>query len=164
MNKTLKLLDNDKIEYYTPNWVWDLLKPFIPKDKVIWEAFRNESVASTASADYLRQIGFDVVNPLCDFFENNYADIVVSNPPYNVKQLVLERLILLEKPFLLILPNIILNSCYFIKLAKINSEIQIIILPKRVDFIKPSSEKSKSTFHTLVVCYKLNLPDRIIFL
>jgi hypothetical protein len=164
MNQTLKLLDNDKIEYYTPNWVWDSVKQFIPKDKIIWEAFRNESDASTQSANYLRELGFKVVNPLCDFFENNYGDIVVSNPPYNVKQKVLERLISLQKPFLLILPNIILNSCYFIQLAKKNTDIQIIILPKRVDFIKPSSEKSKSTFHTLIICYKLNLKDRIIFL
>ena len=49
-------------------------------------------------------------------------------------------------------------------MAKANPEIQIIILPKRVDFIKPTSAKSVSTFHTLVVCYKINLTDRMIFL
>jgi hypothetical protein len=163
MNKTLSKLDNEKVEYYTPEWVWDLLKPFIP-NKVIWECFRNENLLSTKSADYLRELGFEVVNPLCDFFENNYGDIVVSNPPYNVKKEVLERLLSLKKPFMLILPNIILNTLYFIEMAKANPEIQIIILPKRVDFIKPTSAKSVSTFHTLVVCYKINLTDRMIFL
>lgn len=163
MNKTLSKLDNEKVEYYTPEWVWDLLKPFIP-NKVIWECFRNENLLSTKSADYLRELGFEVVNPLCDFFENNYGDIVVSNPPYNVKKEVLERLLNLKKPFMLILPNIILNTLYFIEMAKANPEIQVIILPKRVDFIKPTSEKSVSTFHTLVVCYKINLTDRLIFL
>ena len=67
MNKTLSKLDNEKVEYYTPEWVWDLLKPFIP-NKVIWECFRNENLLSTKSADYLRELGFEVVNPLCDFF------------------------------------------------------------------------------------------------
>lgn len=164
MNQTLKLLNTDNIEYYTPNWVWDCLKPYIPPNKQIWECFRNEDIKSTQSAEYLRELGFDVINPLCDFFKNDYGDIVISNPPYNIKKEVLFRLIEINKPFMLILPNIILNTLYFIELAKQHDELQIIILPKRVDFIKPSNTKSKSTFHTLVICYKCHLKDRITFI
>ena len=65
---------------------------------------------------------------------------------------------------MLILPNIILNTKYFIEWGKKDKDIQIIILPKRVDFIKESGGKSKSTFHTLVICWKMNLNDRLIFL
>jgi len=164
MNQILNKCGNDKIEYYTPEWVWDCLAPYIPKDKVIWEAFRNEDPKSCESAEYLKHLGFNVVNPLCDFFENNHGDICVSNPPYNCKREVIERLIFLDKPFMLVLPNIILNTRWFIELAAKIKEIQIIVLPKRVDFIKPNNEKSKCVFHTLVVTYKMNLQDRIIFL
>tara|TARA_R110002020_G_scaffold461567_1_gene680534 strand:+ start:918 stop:1412 length:495 start_codon:yes stop_codon:yes gene_type:complete len=164
MNSTLSYLDKNKIEYYTPHWVWDCLKPFIPKDKVIWEAFRSDDEMSCHSANYLRELGFDIVNPLCDFFENDYGDICISNPPFKDKKEVMERLFKLNKPFMLILPNIILNTKYFIEWAKNDKDIQIIVLPKRVDFIKKDNSFSKSTFHTLTICYKMNLPERITFL
>lgn len=163
MNQTLSYLNNDNIEYYTPDWVWDELKLFIP-NKVIWEAFRNEDEKSCRSADYLRELGFNVVNPLCDFFENDHGEICVSNPPFNRKRDVLERLLMLDKPFMLILPNIILNTIYFIDMCKNNDNIQIIILPKRIDFIKQNGGNSRSSFHTLVVCYKIDLPERLMFI
>lgn len=161
MNTHLNNLNSDNIEYYTPNWVWDCLKKFIPNDKTIWEAFRSEDLLSTKSADYLRQLGFDVVNPLCDFFENDYGSICVSNPPFNKKKEVMERLFKLDKPFMLILPNIILNTKYFIEWLEKDKDLQIIILPKRVDFIKPDGT-SKSVIHTLVVSWKLNLKDKLV--
>jgi hypothetical protein len=162
MNNNLKLLKKND-EYYTPEWVWDCLKDYIPKDKIIWEAFRNENELSTRSADYLRKLGFSVLNPLCNFFDNNLGDIVVSNPPFSLKEKVLKYLIEKEKPFILILPNIILNTKYFIEIAKNNKDIQILILPKRVDFIKENETKSQSTFHTLIVAYKMNYKERLIF-
>lgn len=162
MNKTLKNLKvND--EYYTPEWVWDTLKPYIPNNKIIWEAFCNDNEDSKKSGYYLQQLGFDVIVNAKDFFTNDYGDIVVSNCPFSKKKEVLERLLNLDKPFMLILPNIILNTLYFIDMCKKHSEIQIIILPKRVDFIKEDNSKSKSTFHTLVVCYKMFLNDKLVF-
>jgi len=164
MNSTLSNLKNENIEYYTPDWVWDVIQKYIPKNKIIWEAFRNEDEKSCRSANKLRELGFQVINPLCDFFNSNYGDICVSNPPYNVKREVMDRLFQLEKPFMLILPNIILNTLYFIERAKSDKDIQILILPKRVDFIKPSNKKSTSTFHTLIICWRMNLNERIIFI
>ena len=163
MNNHLANLNSDNIEYYTPNWVWDCLKDYIPKDKVIWEAFRSEDPLSCESANYLRELGFNVLNPLCDFFDNNYGDICVSNPPFKLKKQIMQRLFTLNKPFMLVLPNIILNTRYFIEWAKQDQRIDIIILPKRVDFIKPDGE-TKSVIHTLVVCWRFNLKDRIIYL
>ena len=168
MNETLKKLNNNNIEYYTPRWIWDTLRCVIPQDKIIWEAFRCDDEKSCDSANYLRELGFEVVNPLRDFFETTYDDVgaecCVSNPPFNKKKEVLQRLLEMDKPFILIMPNIILNTIYFIEMAKNYSELQIVILPKRIDFIKGDGSKSKSTFHTLVVTYKLYLPDRITFL
>jgi hypothetical protein len=162
MNTHLSNLDSNRIEYYTPKWVWECLKPHIPKDKVIWECFRNEDKASCYSAEHLRELGFEVVNPYCDFFENNYGDIVVSNPPFNRKKEVMERLFKLNKPFMLVLPQIILNTIYFAEWGKKDKDIQIFVLPRRVDF-NTSQEGVKKTIHTLVVCWKMNLGDRLVF-
>ena len=157
-----KLKQND--EYYTPQWVWECLKPYIPNNKIIWEAFCNTDDASRESGKILKNLGFNVICNGEDFFENDYGDIVISNPPYSIKKEVMERLFILEKPFMLILPNIILNTKYFIEWANKDKDLQIIILPKRVDFIKPQSKKSKCIFHTLVVCWRLNLDDRLTFI
>ena len=163
MNGHLSNLNSARIEYYTPDWVWDVLSPYIPKDKVVWECFRNENLTSTRSAEKLREIGFNVINPLCDFFDNDYGDIVVSNPPFNKKKEVMERLFKLQKPFMIVLPQIILNTIYFAKWAKEDKDIQIIVLPKRVDFLLPDGTK-KVVIHTLIVCWRMNLQDRILFL
>jgi hypothetical protein len=161
MNTHLSNLNSNNIEYYTPDWVWTCLKKYIPIDKVIWEAFRNENAESCRSAECLRELGFNVVNPLCDFFENDYGDICVSNPPFNRKKEVMERLFQLEKPFMLILPNIILNTIYFIEWLKKDKDLQIILLPKRVDFLKPNGEK-KVIIHTLIVSWRFYLEDKLI--
>lgn len=163
MNSHLKNCNSKRIEYYTPKWVWESLKPYIPKDKIIWEAFRNDTEASCKSAEYLRELGFEVVNPLCDFFHNNYGDIVISNPPFNKKREVLKRLFELNKPFMIILPQIILNTIYFANMCKKDKDIQVIILPKRVDFYNNEGNK-KQVIHTLVISWRMNLKDRIIFL
>jgi hypothetical protein len=162
MNNHLSNLDSNRVEYYTPKWVWECVKQYIPNDKVIWEAFRDRSEASCRSATYIRELGFEVENPLCDFFENNYGDICVSNPPFKRKKEVMERLFQLEKPFMLILPQIILNTCYFSKWAKADRDIQIIVLPKRVDFYDPNGDK-KVVIHTLIVCWRMNLDDSLIW-
>ena len=54
-------------DYMTPFTAWSDIKDFIPKDKVIWEAFYGNGT----SGDYLRQLGFNVVHDEIDFFENN---------------------------------------------------------------------------------------------
>jgi hypothetical protein len=132
MNNHLANLNSARVEYYTPKWVWECLEPY------------------------------EVENPLCDFFENNYGDICISNPPFNRKKEVMERLFQLNKPFMLILPQIILNTVYFSKWAKKDPQIQIIVLPKRVDFYNPQGQK-KQVIHTLVVCWKMNLDDSLVW-
>jgi len=163
MNTHLKNCKKNRVEYYTPKWVWESLKPYIPKDKTIWEAFRNDNEGSCKSADYLRELGFKVVNPLCDFFENDHGEICISNPPFHRKREVMERLFKLNKPFMLILPQIILNTIYFADMCKRDKQLQIIILPKRVDFITDKNKK-KQVIHTLVICWKMKLKDRILFI
>ena len=157
-------LNKKKVEYYTPDWVWDSVKQFIPKNKVIWEALRSDNPLSTRSADYLREIGFEVVNPLCDFFTNDYGDIVVSNPPFADKRRAIDRCFHLNKPFMLLLPAFVLSTKYFCEWAKERPELQFIILNNRVDYIRGDGAKSRCAFHTLCVCWKFNLENRITFL
>ena len=77
-------------EYYTPKHAWEDIQRFIPKDKVIWEAFKGDG----RSADYLREMGHEVVCDDDDFFVCHHkVYIVASNPPFSKAKEVLQRLL-----------------------------------------------------------------------
>ena len=40
-------------DYMTPKYAWENITDYIPKDKVIWEAFMGDG----KSGEYLREIG-----------------------------------------------------------------------------------------------------------
>ena len=116
-------------DYMTPKYAWENIQQYIPKDKVIWEAFMGDG----KSGEYLEELGFDVIHNDNDFFESNEGDIVVSNPPFSKSKEVITRLKKIDKPFILILPSSKINTQYF-RLFK--NEIQIIIPKKRIHFDK----------------------------
>ena len=151
-------------DYMTPRYAWENIKDFIPKDKIIWEAFYGDG----SSGEYLKELGFDVVHEEVDFFENDLGEIIVSNPPFSKVKQVMERLYQLDKPFILILPSSKINTSYF--RAWKDKNIQIIIPRKRIQFIKlvnglvPDNWKNACNFDCFYYCYKINLPKDIIWL
>jgi len=145
-------------DYMTPKYAWENIQKYIPKDKVIWEAFMGDG----KSGEYLKELGFDVIHNDNDFFESNEGDIVVSNPPFSKGKEVITRLKNLDKPFIMILPSSKINTQYF-RLFK--NEIQIIIPTKRIQFVKNGNELQNScNFDCFYYCYKMNLKKDIIWL
>jgi hypothetical protein len=154
-------------EYMTPKSAWENIKDFIPKDKIIWEAFYGDG----ASGEYLSELGFDTIHEEIDFFEEDRGQVVVSNPPFSIIPKILERLVELEKPFIMIMPLTKINTQYFRKLfAKQEDQIQIIIPRKRIQFVKtvdgkvPEDYKSCCNFDCFYYCWKMNLPRDMIWL
>ena len=151
-------------DYMTPKSAWDDIKQYIPKDKLIWEAFYGNG----DSGSHLKELGFNVIHEEVDFFENDLGDIIVSNPPFSKVPQVLERMIEIEKPFIMIMPSSKINTQYFRKLFK--NKIQIIIPKKRIHFEKlvdgekPNDYKSSCNFDCFYYCYKMNLPSDIVWL
>jgi len=148
--------------FITPNYIWDDIKQYIPKDKVIWEAF----YCNGESGDYLRSLGFDVIHEEnVDFFKNNKGDIVVSNPPFETKKIIIERLVMLDKPFILLVP--VSTICYqYSKILK--DKLQILIPKKRINFDRYNinthekiHKNSGATFDCIFICYKMNLEKDI---
>jgi len=147
--------------YFTPKYAWEHIKDYIPKNKVIWEAFFDPK---SKSPTFLRELGFTVVckeykNGEGDFFQMNMGDIVVSNPPFDDKKMVLKRLKELDKPFILILPSACMNSLYFRKLFFDDEELGIIIPRKRIHFINGEDENKKSSccFDCYYFCWKVGV-------
>jgi len=142
--------DNETDNYMTPPYVWDLIIPFIPKEKIIWEAFFGDG----ESGEYLKSKGFNVIHQDIDFFENDSGEIIVSNIPFSKKQEVFTRLKLLNKPFIVISSAVILSNVWFQKLFK--NEIGIIIPNHRLKYRHLTINKDKlyTAPPTWFFCYK----------
>ena len=151
-------------DYMSPKYAWENIQQFIPKDKVIWEAFYGDG----NSGNYLRELGFETIHEPVDFFENDLGDIIVSNPPFSHSKDVMNRMLVLDKPFIIIMPSSKINTSYF--RAWKDKKIQIIIPRKRIHFMKlvdgkvPENWKNACNFDCFYYCYKMNLPKDIIWL
>eukprot|EP00122_Pirum_gemmata_P009451 Pgem_evm16s8721 len=120
-------------DYMTPDYAWKNINHFIPKDKIIWEPFYGDG----KSGEYLERLGHTVIhNDGEDFFDypQGKGDIVVSNPPFTIVPKILERLVEIDKPFILIMPCSKITTQYFHRLFE--NTIQIIIPRKRIHFDK----------------------------
>ena len=146
-------------DYMTPKYVWDNIKEYIPKDKVIWEAFYGDG----KSGKHLQELGFNVIHEPVDFFKNNLGDIIVSNPPFSNSKKIMDRLLELDKPFILLFPQSKINTSYLREWKDKN--LQIIIPRKRLQFVKNGIEcENKCNFDCFYYCYKIGLERDIIWL
>jgi len=146
-------------DYMTPKYAWENIQEYIPKDKVIWEAFMGDG----KSGEYLRELGYDVIHNDNDFFESDEGDIIVSNPPFSNKNKTMTKLKELDKPFIILLPQPAINTTAIRELFR--DELQIIIPRKRIQFVKNGNElQNKCNFDCFYYCYKMNLPRDIIWL
>lgn len=149
-------------DYMTPKSAWEDIEQYIPKDKVIWEAFYGDG----ASGSHLKALGCNVIHEQIDFFENDQGEIIVSNPPFSKIKEVMLRLAILDKPFIIILPSSKINTSYF---RPWKNKIQIIIPKKRIHFDKKVdgksvTKKSSCNFDCFYYCYKMNFASDITWL
>ncbi len=150
-------------DYMTPAHVWKDIDQYIPKDKTIWECFYGDG----NSGKHLEQLGYKVIHDKIDFFKEDHGDVLISNPPFSMKKQAFTRLKELGKPFIMISPSNMICYQYFRELFK-EEKIQIIIPPKRINFIKIKDGKILPTqgcyFDCFYYCWKMNLEKDIIFL
>ena len=171
-------------DYMTPPSAWRAIHKYIPKNKVIWDPFYGDGTSGHA----LRDLGYEVIHKPVDFFRHNFGDIIVTNPPFSRVADVLNRLAILGKPFILIMPVFKLITRYFADLFgnENKSPIQLLVPRRRIQFIKmaPSDTKRKTigptsflkrtlkattdkkacNFDCFYYCWKCNLPRDIIWL
>lgn len=97
-------------EMFSPYYAVEPILKYIPKDKKIWTPFDAEWSAFYQS---FKRGGYTVVRSHIDdgqdffLYEPDEYDVIVSNPPFSMKDKVLKRLYELNKPFAVLLP---LNS------------------------------------------------------
>tara|TARA_Y100000004_G_C8952566_1_gene429288 strand:+ start:3145 stop:3651 length:507 start_codon:yes stop_codon:yes gene_type:complete len=147
-------------DYYTRKDTWELIKDYIPKDKVLWEFCLLNT--NEQSKRHLQELGFNVVgDKTIDFFNNNMGDILISNPPFEtqIKIRMLKRLVELDKPFIIILNSLNLFSVYFKEIFK-NHELYFIIPSKKINYDKyvdgkPQPLQTKCSYYSIFITYKI---------
>lgn len=151
-------------EVYTPYYAVEPILEFIPKDKVIWCPFDEEW---SAFYNTFKQNGYQVIRSSLtdgqDFFtyEPNNWDVMISNPPFSKKDMVLKRAFELGKPFALLLPaNSIQGKARF---KIFNNQIQMLSFDSRIDYHTNENMKSYTrgnSFGSAYFCRDL-LPTKL---
>ena len=152
-------------DFQTPPHALKPLLPYIPKDWVIWECAAGKGML----ADEFRRLGYTVISTDIlngrDFLKwqpDYHWDIIVTNPPYSIKQKFLQRCYDLGKPFALLLPLTTFETGKRQALFK-RYGVEVVFFDKRINFITPSGEGGGSWFATAWFTNGLNLGKQLTF-
>ena len=140
--------------YYTPKSAVEEIIPVLPKGITIWECANGEGYITKV----LRENGFTVITSdittgqdFLTFKQTEDYDMILTNPPFNLKNKFLMRCYELNKPFLLLGPITFLESQKRLRKYK-EKGITIFLPPKKIDYISNYSDKpSKSPFFSMWV-------------
>jgi len=149
-------------DFQTPPEAIEPLLPHLVKSWTIWEPAAGFGWMAQA----LRDGGHRVV--VSDkYYESEFShdfldlllpdqdfDCIVTNPPYSLKQQFLERCVQIGTPFALLLPLTTLETKKRQALME-RCNLDVLLLPKRINFRTPSGEGSGSWFATAWFTYGL---------
>lgn len=153
-----------KDDYRTPAIaVYPLLKYLPDKFSVIWECCDSGDSAITT---VLRENGYSVISTSIDtgfdFLRKRPTfsfDLIVTNPPYSLKDSFLRKCYEYDKPFALLLPIYALGGIERVKLFR-EKGISAIVFDKRLNF---KGGSSKVWFNSAWFCYKLLPHNTVVF-
>lgn len=150
-------------ELYTPDYAIMPLLKYIPKGLIIWECtdYGHSNITKV-----LKSGGYKVITTHKNNFDflrdkpNFEFDMIITNPPYSLKDEFIQKCYEYKKPFCLLLP---LTSLEGIKRGKMYRKygIDLLVFDRRCNFIYDDSKKS-NWFNTSWFCYKV-LPKQLIF-
>lgn len=150
---------------FTPYYAVEPLLKYLPKDKIIWCPFDEDW---SAYYNLLKENGFQVVRSSLvegqDFFtyEPEKWDIIVSNPPFSLKDKILKRLYSFNKPFAILLPMNSLQGKERYKYFK--NGVELLAFDGRIDYhtnFNYNTYTKGNHFASAYFCRNI-LPDKLI--
>lgn len=152
-------------ELYTPTEAVEMIIKHIPKTvQTVWEPTAiNKSTITKTLTDANYTVITSHIKEGKDFFTYTaeFFDIIITNPPYSLKDRFLEHAFSFNKPFMFLLPLTALEGQKRNKLFN-KHNIQLLIPNKRFNF-KPDS-KSGAWFQTSWFCHQCNLINDLNFI
>jgi hypothetical protein len=152
-------------EFYTPSIAVEMILPYIPNNVTrIWEC---TAIKESKIVWVLRDAGYTVIathiDSGFDFLKCEPADfdLIITNPPFSIKEDFLLRAFELKKPFMFLLPITTLEGVKRNKLFRENG-VQLLIPDRRFNF---SLEKgSGAWFQTSWFTHGLGLEKDLNFI
>ena len=152
---------NPNDEIYTPEYAVIPLLKYIPKNKIIWEC---TDFGSSNITKVLIENGYKVISTHKNTFDflidepSFEYDIIITNPPYSLKDSFLERCYKAKKPFCLLLP---LTALEGIKRNNLYRQygISLIVYDQRINFLDGKS----NWFNASWFCYNIIPNNTLIF-
>jgi predicted ribosome quality control (RQC) complex YloA/Tae2 family protein len=167
-----KVAGSKNDEFYTPAYAIKPILKYIKPNSNIWCPFDTEEsnftkILSNQGHNVISthikngENFFDLVNSdLCDF-----ADYIISNPPYSLKKEVFDALFKSEKPFAMLVGVVgLFESQKRFEMFRDN-DFEIMYLNRRVSYFKNYGDQKPSLnppFSSVYLCSKI-LPKQIIF-
>lgn len=147
-------------EWYTPDYAIKPLLEYLPKNIIIWEPtdFGNSNITKI-----LKENGYNVISTHIKNFDflndrpNFDFDIIITNPPYSIKDDFLKKCYEYNKPFALLLPLTALEGVNRNKLYR-SYGIELLIFDRRINFNNTKNNWFNSSWFTFNV-----LPSKLIF-
>jgi hypothetical protein len=160
------MAQNRPDDFQTPGYAIEYLLPFIPMESVVWDpACGKGNIVKAFAANDRMGIGTDLSIGRDFLLETgnpyNLDAVLVTNPPYSIKDAFIEHCYKIGYPFALLMPLTALEgqkrqACYK------QHGLQLMILPRRISFETPNNA-GRSWFATAWFCWKLNLPRDLYF-
>ena len=147
-------------EFMTPAYAVYPIMQFIPRHYTVWCPFDKED------SNYVKlftENGYSVIyshkDENKDFFhyQPEHFDVIVSNPPFSIKNQILKRCYELGKPFALLLPITTIEGVERHKLFRKHG-IQLLVFDRRIGY----THKGSHWVNTSYFCWKL-LPQDLMF-
>lgn len=157
--------DKQSDEVYTPDYAVQPIIKYLPKNSIIWCPF---DMPDSEFVVQLRRAGFEVISSHIDegknffYYEPPRYDIIVSNPPFSIKDDIIKRLWELDKPYAVLFPIPTLQGQKRFPYMK---DCQALIFDKRINYFKNKETKEIQkgvSFGSFYLCRNL-LPKDLIF-
>lgn len=157
--------DKASDEVYTPDYAVRPILKYIDKNLTVWCPFDEED------SEYVRLlkengnkvIATHIFNGQNFFeYEPEEYDVIVSNPPFSIKDDILKRLDELKKPYAILLPLPTLQGQKRFPYLK---DCEALIFDKRINFFKNKETKEIQkgvAFASIYICRGI-LPEKMIF-
>ena len=151
-------------DFQTPPEALCPLYPHLQSRFVIWECAQGTgNLANALRGHGFAVVATDILNGH-DFlhWQPDNWDCIVTNPPYSLKHEFLERAYGLGKPFALLLPLTTFETKRRQFLFR-EFGVEVIFLPKRVNFETPSGEGTGAWFAVAWFTWGLNIGRQLTF-
>ena len=168
INKGYLTAKTDKAsdEVYTPDYAVKPILKYLKPNSTIWCPFDTED---SEYVKIFKEAGYKVIYSHIDNGQNFFEfepkedyDVIISNPPFSIKDDILRRLNELDKPYAMLMPLPALQGQKRFKYLKGS---QALIFDKRINYFKDYKTKEIQkgvSFASIYIC-KDFLPKDLIF-